>query len=104
MESDRYGTALAYGTTGSTNLRAILEALLAGRADPRMLAVASSLLLVGVSPTMEPKSLRKSLFPPHPPASSPPTVSTNLKKRGGEALRCATGGFARGGTFWGRGE
>src|SRR3972149_4673644 len=32
---------------------------------------------------------------PHPPASSPPTVSTNLKKRGGEALRCATGGFAR---------
>jgi len=43
-----YGTALAYGTTGSTNLRAILEALQAGRADPRMLAVASSLLLVGL--------------------------------------------------------
>src|SRR3970040_1263537 len=43
-----YGTALAYGTTGSTNLRAILDALLAGRADPLMLAVASSLLLVGL--------------------------------------------------------
>jgi len=43
-----YGTALAYGTTGSTNLRAILEGLLAGRADPLMLAVASSLLLVGL--------------------------------------------------------
>src|SRR3972149_3917975 len=43
-----YGTALAYGTTGSTNLRAILEALQRGRAGPRMLAVASSLLLVGL--------------------------------------------------------
>jgi NADH-quinone oxidoreductase subunit N len=43
-----YGTALAYGTTGSTNLRAIFDALQAGRADPLMLAVASALLLVGL--------------------------------------------------------
>ena len=43
-----YGTALAYGTTGSTNLRAILASLQAGQADPRILAVAAALLLVGL--------------------------------------------------------
>jgi NADH-quinone oxidoreductase subunit N len=43
-----YGTALAYGTTGSTNLRAILASLQAGQADPLILAVAAALVLVGL--------------------------------------------------------
>lgn len=43
-----YGTALAYGMTGSTNLRAILESMQAGRADALMLAFAGALLLVGL--------------------------------------------------------
>jgi NADH-quinone oxidoreductase subunit N len=43
-----YGTALAYGATGSTNLRALFDALQTGQADPLMLAIAGSLLLVGL--------------------------------------------------------
>jgi NADH-quinone oxidoreductase subunit N len=43
-----YGTALAYGATGSTQLRALLESLQAGRADPLTLAFAGALLLVGL--------------------------------------------------------
>ena len=43
-----YGTALAYGTSGSTNLRLLLGSLQAGQADPLMLAVAAVLLLVGL--------------------------------------------------------
>jgi NADH-quinone oxidoreductase subunit N len=43
-----YGTALAYGMTGSTNLRAIQASLQAGQADALILAVAAVLLLVGL--------------------------------------------------------
>jgi NADH-quinone oxidoreductase subunit N len=43
-----YGTALAYGMSGSTNLRALLEAPQTGGAEPLMLAFAGALLLVGL--------------------------------------------------------
>src|SRR3990172_1343591 len=39
-----------------------------------------------ISSRMEPKSLRKVSLPTSPPAPSPPKVSTNLKKRGGEGV------------------
>jgi len=43
-----YGTALAYGTAGSTNLRVILASLQAGQADALIVAVAAALWLVGL--------------------------------------------------------
>jgi NADH-quinone oxidoreductase subunit N len=43
-----YGTALAYGTTASTNLRLILDAVQSGGANPMMLAIAAALILVGL--------------------------------------------------------
>ncbi len=43
-----YGTALAYGATGTTNLRGILAAFQAGLADPTLLAIAGALVLVGI--------------------------------------------------------
>jgi NADH-quinone oxidoreductase subunit N len=43
-----YGTALAYGATGTTNLQGILASLTTPGSDPAFLAVAGVLLLVGL--------------------------------------------------------
>ncbi|HSR47689.1 MAG TPA: NADH-quinone oxidoreductase subunit N [Anaerolineales bacterium] len=43
-----YGTALVYGTTGTTNLYAVLEALVVPDVDMAVLAVAGAMLLVGL--------------------------------------------------------
>jgi NADH-quinone oxidoreductase subunit N len=43
-----YGTALVFGTTGSTNLAAIVAAASGGEANPVLLSIGSALILVGL--------------------------------------------------------
>jgi NADH-quinone oxidoreductase subunit N len=44
-----YGIALAYGSTGSTNLEVIAQSILAGSVDTRLISVATGLMFVGFS-------------------------------------------------------